>query len=266
VRDPIARLLVGVAVCAGCGGEPEPEPVLPVPALGALSFNLHGSDTITDPIAGPALADEIAALDPDVASLQECVSCETLLDLLPVKYALVPGEEPIAILYDTSRWELLDHGTIVLGDNDDGWGRREARWAEFADEDGGRVFVYSTHWCVPIRNDDDPCTVDRQIEYGEEILDHVAGHGTPSVIGGDFNVFDGFEDGPVVEFLVANGLIDTLREVTAESVVTYEGSPSFPPGRIDYLFTTGPVIVTAAAVATDSASDHRPVSATVEFP
>lgn len=85
-------------------------------------------------------------------------------------------------------------------------------------------------------------------------------------LGGDFNVFDGFETGPVITRLVEGGLVDTLRTVTDEAVLTFEGNTWAPSGRIDYLFATAPLDVTAAAVATDSASDHRPVSATLAFP
>ncbi len=259
-----ALMAVGVAA-AGCGDN---EPA-PLPPVSALTLNVKGSDTITDPIAGQAIADQIASYHPDFVALQECVNCGVLLQKLPQEFSLAPGWEDseLGVLYDSEKWDAVDSGVIVLGSNDDGWGRREARWAELSLlETGHRLYLYSTHWCVPIRNTDDACDVEKQLEYGRAILNDVASRDAPAIIGGDFNVFDGFESGPVIEFLVANGWTDTLRAVTQAPVVTFEGNSWAPPGRIDYVFATDPVEVLDASVAADSASDHRPVFAELLFP
>jgi hypothetical protein len=130
---------------------------------------------------------------------------------------------------------VVDRGVLRLG-NDDDWGRREIRWAEFRGREAptaSPIYVYSTHWCVTIRNTDDECDVEKHLEYAELVLDDIAQRDGPAILGGDFNVFDGFEDGPVVQLFVERGLVDTLRAVTRAPVITYQGNNSFPPGRID---------------------------------
>jgi endonuclease/exonuclease/phosphatase family metal-dependent hydrolase len=259
-----APCLLAAVAASACAGEAPAGPPPPT-AIRALTLNVHGSEVVADPVRGPALAAEIDELRPDFAMLQECVDCALLLPHLPARYGLVAADDsPIAILYDQSAWSLTDSDVLVLGDNDDGWGRREARWAEFEPwQVDGTVRVYSTHWCVTIRTPDDACDVARQLGYGAAITDDIARRGAASIVGGDLNVFDGFEDGEVVEALRARGLVDTLREVTAEPVITFEGNDWAPAGRIDYVFATAPVDVTEAAVAATSVSDHRAVTATV---
>lgn len=232
----------------------------------AVSFNVQGSDAIGDPVTGQRIADELAALEPSFAMLQECVSCELLHDKLAPGYELVPAEDTeIGILYEAARWTLAGSGTIALG-NHDGWGEREARWSLFLERGSGApIYVYSTHWCVPIRAPDDPCDEDAQLAAARAIVDDIATRDAPVILGGDLNVFDGFEHGRVVAYLTAHGLVDTLRVVTPASVTTFAGNTWAPPGRIDYILVTGRVRVLDAAVAADSASDHRPVRATLQF-
>jgi endonuclease/exonuclease/phosphatase family metal-dependent hydrolase len=98
------------------------------------------------------------------------------------------------------------------------------------------------------------------------MLDDITHRDAPVVLGGDLNVFDGFEDDPALRLLIDSGLVDTLREVSDADVTTFEGNTWAPAGRIDYVLATAPVDVLAASVAEDSASDHRPVSATLSFP
>jgi len=232
----------------------------------AVSFNVQGSDAIGDPETGPAIAGELAALEPDFAALQECVSCDLLLDHLPARYALVDlGDSEIGILYDRDRWDVGVDGLIDLGDQD-GWGVREARWASFFERaTNALVFVYSTHWCVPIRSSDDACDEDAQLAHARTIAEDAARHDAPVILGGDLNVFDGFEDGRVLAYLTSSGLVDTLREVTSAPVITFDGNTWAPPGRIDYVLASSPVDVLDASVAAASASDHGPVSATLSF-
>lgn len=262
----VLALAAATVPLGGCGDNDEA--TAPVESLTAISFNVHGRDAIADPVIGQAIADQIDAIRPEFSALQECVSCELLLARLPAGYSLVADNDAaVAIMYRTEAWEVVESGLIVLGENDDGWGSRKARWAVFHDlESEAEVRVYSTHWCVTIRNPDDGCDVDKHLVYAGKILDHIATRALPTILGGDFNVFDGFEDGPVIEFLGAHGLVDTLRQVSEEEVITYQGNDSFPPGRIDYVFASRPVDVTDAGVDLESASDHRPVRATLSFP
>lgn len=253
-----------LALLGACNATDGPLPPPPAPVT-SVSFNIAG-ETIVDPVSGPAIADQLAALQPDFAELQEC-ACDHLLERLPDKYRLVTGAaaSEIGIVYDAERWQQLDEGTIDLG-NDDNWGDRIVRWAKlgYRGTDAG-LYVYATHFCVPIRPAEDRCDTDRQIAHARKIVDHINSHDAVAVVGGDFNVFDGFEAGPVIRLFTDQGLVDTLREVTAEPVTTFEGNSWAPAGRIDYVFATAPARVLAASVAEASASDHRPVAATIAF-
>jgi endonuclease/exonuclease/phosphatase family metal-dependent hydrolase len=187
--------------------------------------------------------------------------------MLPDTYRLVSGrsDSEVGILYAADRWQELDAGVLDLG-NDDGWGNRIVRWAKmgYIGTDSG-VYVYATHFCVPIRPSEDRCDVDRQVAHARRIVEHIESHDSAAILGGDFNVFDGFEEGPVVSFFKGHGLVDVLREVTAQPVITFEGNDWAPAGRIDYLFATRGVHVSAASVGEGSGSDHRFVAGTMLF-
>ena len=248
----------GLLVLAACSSTAPPV------VVDVVTLNVEGGDTITDPVRGQAIADQLAALHPGVALVQECVSCGALHDRMPAGYGLVDApDSELGILYRAADWTLADTGTIVLGDGDDGWGLREARWAELsATEGGGTLYVNSTRFCVPIRATDDPCDTDRQLVYAGAVLDDIAARDAPVILGGDFNVFDGFERGPVIGLLRDRGLVPTLDG----SAATFGGNTWAPAGRLDYLFANSPVHVLAAWVQRTSASDHRPVSAIVASP
>ncbi|MCA9677223.1 MAG: endonuclease/exonuclease/phosphatase family protein [Myxococcales bacterium] len=253
--------------CSACAIT-EPWPAQPIASLTVTTFNVAGDAALADPRVARAITVELVGLAPDVALLQECAACERVLATLPAPYALFhrAGSE-LAFVYDASRWDVVADGALRLGNDDDGWGRREARWIELLSrDDDAPVVAYSTHFCVPIRSADDPCDTDRQLAYARRVVAQLGRRDVPVVLGGDLNVFDGFAAGPVVAALEAGGLVDPLRAVDAAATATFEGNAWAPPGRLDYLFATPPVEVLAASIATASASDHLPVTATLAFP
>jgi endonuclease/exonuclease/phosphatase family metal-dependent hydrolase len=272
----VALPLLAVAVCAACADDvpapPGPAAVPPSGAIVGMTFNVAGAATTADPVAGPTMAMQIEGSGADVVMLQECTGCPAFLSLLPDRYGLVHDEgSEVAIAYDDDRWRPIADGSIVLGENDDGWGRREARWVRLVERDGDGMFdVYSTHWCVTIRRDDDPCTPERHVDYARQIVDDLAARVSRfALVGGDLNVFDGFEDSLAVRYLEAQGLVDVFREVSDEDGITFQGNSWAPPGRIDYVFSTSPVDVHDATVDTShpapGGSDHYPVIVTVSF-
>lgn len=231
----------------------------------SISYNVAG--ILGEPETGQVIADELAALHPDFVGMQECDDGDALLARLPAGYALVDGyqDSELAIVYASDRWDVADHGRMEFG-NDDGWGMREAAWARMRHvPDDSEVTLYTTHLCVSIRTPNDPCDANRQLEYVRKIVGDIESRGGAAVLGGDLNVFDGFESGPVISYLTQHGMVDTLRQITSDPVTTFDGNSWAPAGRIDYLFTTSPVDVLAASVGADSVSDHRLVAATVTF-
>lgn len=239
----------------------------------AMSYNIAGQTGAS----GENIAAQIAAAAPDFVGLQECADCDWFLDQLPAAYEMASAASAgVTIVFDESRWQLETRGVLPLGDNDDGWGPRVASWARFSHRETGHcLYVYSTHWCMPLRTSDDACDESRQLDYADALVDHLATRAVeaaPVVLAGDFNVFDGFEDSQVVQTLLAAGLTDAFRAVNPDADgTTYQGNTWAPAGRIDYIFATEPVTVLASSIDRDSipdgdGSDHYPVLATLEFP
>jgi endonuclease/exonuclease/phosphatase family metal-dependent hydrolase len=262
------RWLIALVVAAGgCPGD-DPPCAGPLAAR-AISYNV--ANRTGD--EGDRIAAQIAAAAPDFVAAQECDSCDYLLGGLPARYRLVDAPRAgVALLYDAARWRVDDHGVVPLGDDDDGWGERVAVWARLADPAaGGCLYLYSTHFCVPIRSPDDACDLERQLEVAALLVDEIdrRAAGAPALVAGDLNVFDGFEEGPVVGFLLAQGWVDVFR--VADPLgdgTTFQGNEWAPAGRLDYLFATPPVDVGAAAIDRETVpagegSDHYPVMATV---
>ena len=218
-----------------------------------------------------AITDEISTGRPDFLALEECVDCDLWLSAeLGPDIEVVPSRSGVAIAYDPSRWRMTEGDVLSLGDNDDGWGERIAQWGLFSTDDGEAIYFYATHWCVTIRRPDDACTVDRQLEYAESVVQHIQDRAVPQipvVVAGDFNVFDGFEDGEVISFLKEEGLTDLFRVTNPDADgTTFLGNSWAPSGRLDYLFSTAPVEVIDARIdQVEEASDHYPVIATVQY-
>jgi endonuclease/exonuclease/phosphatase family metal-dependent hydrolase len=254
------RLAVLAALGAAACGD-DLGPIAAQVALTAISFNVAQ-------LVGPeadGVVELLGEVMPDVAALQECVECEALLAALPGRYALAtPPRSGVTIAYDDRRWQLRDTSVIPLGVDDDGWGERVAVWAQLLERDtGSPLEVYSTHFCVPVRRDDDRCTEARQVEYAGTILRHIArrpDRAIPLVLGADLNVFIDFEHGQVVRHLLDAGLIDIFRIALPDAPAdTFQGNSWAPPGRIDYLLSSAPVIVLDADLLDGRGSDHSAV-------
>lgn len=268
-RDPTVSLSVMLACLAACGDDMPQADGAPAEPVTAMSYNIaqiDGGDRAAQ------IADEIAASHPDFVALQECVDCQAWLAAeLGPNFEVISSRSGVAIGHESSRWVISEEGVLALGDNDDGWGERVAQWGLFSTADGHAIYFYATHWCVTIRRLDDPCTVDRQLEYAQSLVDHIQGRALPEipvVVAGDFNVFDGFEEGEVISFLKDSGFVDLFRMANPDADgTTFLGNSWAPSGRLDYVFSTAPVDVIDARIdQVEEASDHYPVVATVQYP
>ncbi len=266
---------LGAAVLAalviGCGGDDvvcgEAVPVT------AVSYNVADQIGTSN---GDNIAAQLAAIAADFIGLQECPGCSALVEQLPEGYEMTATPRAgVAIVFDSSRWRAEEQGVFPVGDNDDGWGERVVMWARFGNVATGHcVYFYTTHWCVTVRTPDDACDEERQLDYAAATLDHIGAREVgqaPVLLSGDFNVFDGFEDGRVVDYLGAGGLIDVFRVADPDGDgTTFVGNDWAPAGRLDYIFATAPVEVIDAFIDRDSiaageGSDHHPVIGSVRF-
>jgi endonuclease/exonuclease/phosphatase family metal-dependent hydrolase len=239
--------------------------------LTTMTYNLANASGQTQ----ENLAGHIASIAPDFVAVQECGDCEELIGRLPSRYALSASPRSgVTTVYDSSTWKSTDEDFFRLGLNDDGWGERVLQWARFEHLDTGHcVNVFSTHWCVSVRSPDDACNVERQLAYTSDtlsILDSHSSERAPAILAGDFNVFDDFENGRVVEEL-AGSLRDVYRaHMPAGDATTFQGNEWAPAGRIDYIFASEPVEVLDSYIDKETlegkaASDHYPVIGQLRF-
>ena len=192
-----------------------------------------------------------------------CVGTRAITALAPTPLPPADAASGDTIFYDSAAWTVVDDGAVALGNDDDGWGRRGARWGAFlSNTTGAGLTVYATHWCVTARRPDDACDVERQLAYVATLMAHVDG-APRTIVAGDFNVFDGYADGPVIAALRDHGLQDAVVAADAPAVDTWQGTDWAPPGRIDYVFASDDLRVDAAGtdVSVDRTvgSDHYPV-------
>ncbi len=264
--------LVTSALIAGCTDSPPNNIYSPqLAATAVASFNLAN-------LASIGARDEATRLitshNAEIIAVQECRDCVSWVKELGIDYVLAGPETPggVGIIFDSARFESIDGGQLLLGDNDDGWGERYARWELLSDiGSSDELLIYSTHFCVPIRTDTDRCTPARQLDYLDKILDHreFGFHSAlPTIIAGDFNAFGGFAASDIVATIKGNGYIETYQQAgSTPAPPTFQGNDWAPPGRIDFIFATTPATVIAASITTpiDTDLDHAMVSATVSF-
>ncbi len=154
-------------------------------------------------------------------------------------------------------------------------GERVVLWTRFSNNDTGHcVNVFSTHFCVPIRNAGDRCDTDRQMEYTEKALRFIKdrqGPKAPSLFAGDFNVFEGFSDSLVVRYLEISGFQDVnLQYDSQDRGPTFQGNGWAPPGRTYYIFTESNAEILDSyfdrkAPTGRQGSDHFPIISTLQF-
>ena len=264
------KILVMVSACliAACGQDDQIGG--PAAALVAMQYNVAQQG---EGARGAAIVDDINSVMPDFLAAEECTNCDWLA--AGADLALTEsGAADVGLAYDESRWMLAERGAFPLGENDDGWGHRVTKWGLFEDvRTGFAVYVYATHWCVTIRTPDDACDVAKQLSYFEITRRQIAGRTYPDlpvVLAGDLNVFDGFEDGPVIEEIERSGFVDTVRaRGPVADTSTFQGNAWAPPGDIDYIFAMSPVEVEDAyvdrSVPVGEGSDHFAVVSRILF-
>lgn len=257
--------------------------------LKVMSFNVR-YDNPDDSLHGwayrkYAVARMIACSNADVVGTQEALHNQLLdLEVLLPEYSYVgAGREDgaekgefCALLYKTSRFEMLDSGTFWLSENPDatgikGWDaacERVATWAVLRDKRSRKeVFAINTH----LDNTGEVARME-SVRLLEEKIKELS-DGRAAVLTGDFNVAPGSD---VIGRITAGGMSDSREcaETTMNDTPgTFHDFGRIPPElreRIDYIFVTPGVKVVSYGVMPDTAggvflSDHTPVTAQIEL-
>ena len=230
----------------------------------------------------------------DVIGLQEAEECwcAKLAELLPGWRYYYQGREKdgkgesASLIWDGSRFELLDKGTFWLSDTPDvvgsvTWGGcpRTATWGKFLDSKTGRAFyVYSTHL--------DCSSLESREKGMRTILDHIkakrAREPFPALFCGDMNISLYYKKMPL-------GPKHPICAAMAEMTESWDASETphtgpfgswlgfkpgarydAPDGQIDHIFTAGDLRVLTSRTVNDrpqglQASDHAFLCCDVEL-
>ncbi|CAN5562300.1 hypothetical protein BH23CHL2_BH23CHL2_25240 [soil metagenome] len=128
--------------------------------------------------------------------------------------------------------------------------KRSALFVELDLGDGLAITIIATHLDNP----------DEASQARSEQVDQLAGLLTfdrPTILAGDFNMTP---DDPLIQEVIAAGLVDVGVAANADEGTSEDGR------RIDYIFVTPDFGILAGEVIDSDASDHRPMTATLELP
>lgn len=224
--------------------------------------------------------DVIADHTPDVVGMQEVLSFQrdAFADRFPSYTAFGVGRdaegggEQCTIFYRADRLIVLEGGTFWLSEHPDepgsvGWDAALSRictWARFETDAGVTFYFFNTHF--------DHRGSQARLESARLILERIAAreHSDPVVLSGDLNSGEGSE--PIE--LLAESMTDTYEALHPgdENDGTFHDFTGDTDGsRIDYIFVTTDIDITAAEVVRDNTdgrypSDHFPIKATLTLP
>ena len=286
LRHMILRIFL-ISSIVSCTKQPEQVASAP---LDVMSFNIrYGTANDGDnawPLRKDLAFEVIKQADPDVLGLQEALHFQLLevLEALP-QYALVgvgrdDGEqagEYAAILYDSTRFDLLSQGTFWFSDTPEvvgstSWGNSITRicsWAQLRDRSSQKaIYAYNVHW-------DHRSQPSRERSAGL-LLSKIAKRSNPEapvVVTGDFNAG---EDNPAFVALLNDDTIqlhDSYRSLHPDAleVGTFNGFVGTSDGdKIDAILLSGGLRSSSAEIVRTHQdgrypSDHFPITAHVEF-
>jgi len=183
--------------------------------------------------------------------------------------------EASPILYNSSRWKLIDGKTMWLSETPDIPGSKSWKsslpriftWGKFEHKVSGRqILIVNTHY--------DHRSADARYHSSGVIVEHIKRmkNDLPSILLGDLNA--GEDQAPITyltdnEVLPLNDAYRTINMKPEEKDMTFYGWKAHIPGtgkRLDYIFYTGDIKVLYSKVINYNSdgrypSDHMPVIA-----
>jgi endonuclease/exonuclease/phosphatase family metal-dependent hydrolase len=226
----------------------------------------------------PRMIEVLKKRTPELLGLQEALffQIDDLLAAFPqfksIGVARDDGKmagEYSAILYDTSRLQLLESDTFWLSDTPEvagsnTWGAQCVRictWAHFRDLKTGRNFY---HFNTHLDHKSQPA----RAKSVRLILERVGKRkaGDPVLVTGDFNTS---ESNPATNLMRKGGFLDTFRVLHPDEKnvgTTNAFRPNTEVNKIDYIWVDSNWDVKAAEIVHDKVegrwiSDHLPVTA-----
>jgi endonuclease/exonuclease/phosphatase family metal-dependent hydrolase len=185
--------------------------------------------------------------------------------------------EASPILFDASRWKLLNSGTHWLSETPEvpgskSWNSSLPRiftWGKFQNlENKNEILIFNTHY--------DHRSAEARVNSSRVIIDYIFSmtNSISTILLGDFNAS---EDQDPITYLTTNTVLPltdvyrSLHQEHAEKDMTFYGWKEHEAGtgkRLDYIFYTGELRPLSAEVVQDNIegrypSDHMPVM--VEF-
>ena len=222
----------------------------------------------------------LEAYRPDIAGVQEaCANWKKYLDIYGGNYRLInatrpdKGENYSVILYDTTRYDLVDNGVVPYSQGNSLYGRNMG-WGVFRSRESGKLIaVISTH--LDIHKDPEVNDANRKVQVNELtafVKNLQEKYKCPVFATGDFNSMQTSTE--ITTFRAGSGMwcskFDAAKTLNDYGSIPGFGAKPVSGGNvIDYVFGTPDTSCLCSFIITGNSvseiSDHRPVIADIKL-
>lgn len=235
-----------------------------VPTVRIVSYNIHGGVSVDGQVDPEATARVIEAQDPDVVVLNEVSrgwtifggldAAEWLGRRLKMPYVFEPAAD---LRFGNAIFSRLPVIASAAGELPFGAGPQHRSYLSVTFDVRGHAFVViGTHLQ---ESGSDPLTRTRQIE----VLLDAWGGASPAIVAGDMNMQPGEDD---VQLFLDAGLVSVQDQIGDPcQPSSFEPKPDKPCDRPDWIFATPDLGLTNFAIVRTDASDHLPLTVTVDL-
>lgn len=222
----------------------------------------------------------LEAYRPDIAGVQEvCANWKKYLDIYGGNYRLINatrpdnGENYSVLLYDTTRYDLVDNGVVPYSQGNSLYGRNMG-WGVFRSRESGKqIAVISTH--LDIHKDPAVNDANRMVQVNELtafVKNLQEKYKCPVFATGDFNSMQTSTE--ITTFRSGSGMwcskFDAAKTLNDYGSIPGFGAKPVSGGNvIDYVFGTPDTSCLCSFIITGNSvseiSDHRPVIADIKL-